>query len=238
MNTQDLERRTNIAARNRWILTISLKKIIPSLTQSDMIFNICGFKVPTIHIKFAEIGARGVNLMYPTGIRDEDKTLTIKYVMSADYNQYMLLYSWANIISDQNITNGAQLGKLKNWATDFTFDLLTPFKQSGVLTITYHNCIIYQIDELDMDYQSPEEEITHSFSVYYSHFTISSPSLITSNNDNALETIKDNNVQKVGINLDEKSKLMASSSNVNNVQGPSKLNAPMVNLDQKASGMF
>jgi hypothetical protein len=162
------------ATQSRWVCQIPIKDIFSDLTE-DFTLNLTKFTIPELELKSASMAFMGYTVEVPTGIIQPDtKRLTLSYMLSSDFKQYLTLYRWLEQLSTiQSIiepTNtNVDKGLLMDYRLPLNITLLSTFKKP-IFNVRYNNCWITGFGQLDLDYQSEDLPITHSFTLTYTDF--------------------------------------------------------------------
>jgi hypothetical protein len=156
----------NLNTGNKWMLILPYKKIDSEITTDNIAMNLTNFTLPDLEIGSVDFDIRGRAIPIPTHVQNEDKTLTFNYMLSSDWHQYKFLWKWFNQISDEN--NGAS-DSYGNLVVDISILLISEYKKA-LFTMNFRGCWINSLQSLDLNYQSGEENIQHSFTVKYATF--------------------------------------------------------------------
>ena len=161
----------NFATAVRWIATVPFYQIKPDLKTGDVEFNLFGFELPTMTIGSNTVSYNGYEVEIPTNVRTGDKTITFEYLMSSDWNQYKLLWQWANQIAKPPGAGYPEgTNNIGDFAVPISVIVLSEFKKP-VFAIKYHDCWIKEFGPIILDYQDGEASvIRHSFTCAYSYF--------------------------------------------------------------------
>ncbi len=159
------DRAYNLSAQNKWVLVLPYKKIDDTLTADSVVFNLCNFTIPALEIGSTDFNIYGRSIPWPTGAQNEDKNLRFDYMLSSDWHQYKILYKWFSKVSYTQ-TN-APTTAYKDYVLDLSVMLLSEYK-NPIFSINYKGCWISAFDELQMDYQSNQDNVKHGFNIKYS----------------------------------------------------------------------
>lgn len=156
----------NLATQNKWLLVLPYKQIDTSFTVDNVAFNLTNFSLPSLEIGQVNFPIHGRDIPLPTGVQNESKAITFNYMLSSDWHQYRILYKWFNKISDDN---NAFQDSYQNLTMDITVYLLSEFK-NPMFSIVFTGCWISSLQDIDLNYQSGEEVIQHSFTINYATY--------------------------------------------------------------------
>lgn len=177
----------NLATQNKWILTIPYTNIDPSASDQKFCLNLYRYDPPTITVGGAEVGFMGHRIEYPTNTRTESKSLTLNYLLSSNYNQWVFLYKWiskvcnslgqgnsytkngnADIIKKYNIQPTPDVGV---GLSDVSIYLLSEFNKP-LLEIIYYGSWCSEIGPISADYQAGEQVIVGNFTLKYAYMEV------------------------------------------------------------------
>jgi hypothetical protein len=153
----------NLAAANRWILVIPIKRIDENFSVDNITLNLTAVNVPEMRLEEDTISYRGRGFPVPTGVKEEDKTLFCRYMLSEDWHQYRILYKWHQKISNEY--NGHS-EDLNNLVMPMYLYVMSDFKKP-LFSIEFTGCWMKSIGAIDLSYQNGHRQIEHSFNVRY-----------------------------------------------------------------------
>ena len=160
----------NFSTTNRWIACIPFKKINPNLTTDTIAFNLTNYSLPEMVLGTTLTQYHGYEIEIPTHIRAQTKELTFEYMLSEDFHQWKVLYTWVNKIADE-IGSGANTN-YENFVLPIRVIILTAFK-TPIFEILYNNAWIKGFGSIEFDYQDPDaSNIKHSFTIAYSNYEL------------------------------------------------------------------
>lgn len=157
----------NLATGNKWLLVIPFHKVLTDTKSTQLAFNLVNFSIPDFSIGSTEFPIRGASFPLPTTVRNESKSITFFYLLSSDWYQYKFLYKWFNMIANEE--GGGQLPKYGN--LDMTVYMLTEFKNVRFY-FTFYGCWLQSLGSLDLNYQTGENNVMHSFTCMYAYYKI------------------------------------------------------------------
>jgi hypothetical protein len=159
----------NLATGNKWVLSIPYKLVDPNLKRPDMVMNLVAFDPPDLSTGELSIFLRGIEYTLPNNMRNESKQIGVTYKPSSDFKQLKFLYQWFSNISDEN--GVPQADTSSDYMGKVSVTLISEYK-TPLFTITYHDAWLNSISKLDLNYQSGDNTLTHSFGFRYSYYTI------------------------------------------------------------------
>ena len=154
----------NLSIGNKWILVIPFKQIDPSASVDNLTFNLTGINLPEREILAANMPYKGRQFPLPTGVKEDDKIVTVKYMLSSDWHQYRFLNKWYDSLSnDQNAYEG---DKLNDVLINTSIYILSEYKQP-MFSIDFEGCWLSNIGGLTLNYQTGQRELEHTFRFRY-----------------------------------------------------------------------
>jgi len=159
----------NLSTGNKWVLIIPFKSIDPTLSSDNFSLNLTNFSINDLSIGSTDFGIRGVRIPIPTISRNESKSITFNYMLSSNWRQYRLLYTWFNKIAKEG--GGADLNFMSKYMLDCTVYVLSEFKKK-LFSITYFGSWISNLAKIDFNYQSDGQQINHNFTLNYAYYEI------------------------------------------------------------------
>lgn len=167
MNTTNLNMATNV----RWIATLPMQALDPSLNSRNTAFNLTSYSVPTLSVGTTSVSQYGYEVEIPTHVRNQDKTITFEYLLSSDWHQWKILSNWLDKIVNEDGT-GTTSPNMASYILPIRVLLLSEFKHP-IFEIIYHDCWIKDMGGISLDYQDDSASvIKHNFTVAYSHFEL------------------------------------------------------------------
>lgn len=154
----------NLAAANKWVMNIPFKVVDPSLTVQSVRFNLVNFTPAEITVSDDGMKFQGFTIPISTGVRMEDKTMDIRYLLNSDYEQYKFLYKWMNLAADeQNIPQVTMADRV----CDITVFGLDEFKKPRI-GFVYKGCWLKTISRIE--YTTVPDIVMHGFTLKYAMF--------------------------------------------------------------------
>ena len=96
----------NLATQNKWMMVIPYTSIDPEASDRKFCINLFRYDPPSLTVGSSEVAFMGHKIEYPTNTRTESKTITLSYILSSNYSQWVFLYSWlSRICSSQGNGN-------------------------------------------------------------------------------------------------------------------------------------
>ena len=135
--------------------------------------NIIDFTINRMSLTANTVEKSDYTLIYPSGSETTDKIVNVSYKLSEEFQQYaVLLNMWQKNLNvadhvvgeDDADDDDYELYTIKLW-------VLNSYK-TPCMKITYEDCWINELGELQMSYQDSSPTLTHSFSFYYNDFEI------------------------------------------------------------------
>lgn len=170
---------SNLANSSRWIATIPISLIDPSLT--DVEINLADFSIPPVEIGKIEASFKGQSIALPgTTLQPGTKEITFSYLIADSWNNYYSLYKWCDMLIPQSTILGdastrpldtEEWTAVKEYLLPVRVFLLDEFK-NPILRIEYHNCWVTVFGELRLSYQDDPTSLLHSFTITYTDFVI------------------------------------------------------------------
>ena len=168
----------NMAYNTQWIVDIPLKQIDSSVDLKNFTMNIVSFTLNRLGLGMTTQVYNGVELQMPNGSEESDKQFTIEYKLSSNYTQYLLLMKWwqknlkvINRIQGKTKAESAKIEQENYFYTDVSLYLLDENKDP-VMLITYKDCWLKELGELQLNYEEGENILRHSFTCYFNDYTI------------------------------------------------------------------
>jgi hypothetical protein len=159
----------NLATGTKWFMIFPFQKVDADLGAEDVALNLYNFSLPGFSIGETDFSIRGVSIPIPNNTRDETKTLTFNYLLSANWYQYRLLYKWLSLIANE--CGGQTAPDMTSYMLDLTVIVLSEYK-NPIFEIVFHNAWLKSLADIDFNYQDDDEVISHSFDINFSHYTI------------------------------------------------------------------
>lgn len=164
----------NFATTVRWIALLPLKQLFPDLPTKNVAFNLTSYSLPELRVSTAEVPYLGYNIEVPTFIRSQDKTVTFEYIISSDWHQWKLLFSWLNKVTKEDGV-GAGFRDVNEICVPIHVIMLSEYKRP-VLDVLYDKCWIKSLSDIRLDYQDGDAAVLkHSFTVSYAFFSVTDP---------------------------------------------------------------
>jgi len=167
----------NLATGSKWIAEIPFSSIFTDV-KLNVNLNITKCTMPGMNSLPTETSYQAYKVSVPSRVQAmESRDLVLEYILSSDYNQYILLQRWINASVTNKFINGVKLNEVDDAFEEsvkipISLILLSEFKKE-VLRVKYHNCFITKIDPLALKYDINEEEILkHQFTCTFTHYTI------------------------------------------------------------------
>jgi hypothetical protein len=136
-------------------------------------FSIFGTMVPEITVKGVETRYSGSTLYISSFSKDSYPPLNVEFKVDSEYNNYWVIYSWLNLLHDQetgiyNQNNIPVDGDFNDYMTDITVYGLDEFGKKRI-KFTYKKAFPTSINEIKYNQQNSEgTEITSGFTFLYS----------------------------------------------------------------------
>jgi len=136
-------------------------------------FSIFGTMVPEITVKGVENRYSGSTLYISSFSKDSYPPLNVEFKVDSEYNNYWVIYSWLNLLHDQetgiyNQNNIPVDGNFNDYMTDITVYGLDEFGKKRI-KFTYKKAFPTSINEIKYNQQNSEgTEITSGFTFLYS----------------------------------------------------------------------
>ena len=182
---------TSRAISNKWIGFIPLQNALGNKFR-NLELSLVRFSIPSIQMGTGTTSFKGVTYEVPTHVLNPDtREITFEYKVSQDWYNYKSLFIWASALAilnpvdakafqaqtmHENVVAATGVDRsaigVFNDLLDCRVWLLNNFKQR-VVDFTFYDCFIKSFGEIALDYSSTDEVI-HSFTMAYSHFTIDS----------------------------------------------------------------
>ena len=160
----------NLATQTRWLGVIPFKQLLPEYGLESSDFNLSNFSMPSVELGASPVTYSGYTYEIPNGTRTQSKEVVFEYMVSADWKQYMALYDWSCIISDEE--EGGTDVVLAKACVPVRVYILSEFNVP-IFSFVYHNAWIKTFGEISLDYQDDgATEIKHTFTMGYSHYTM------------------------------------------------------------------
>ena len=170
----------NMAYNTQWIVDIPLKQIDSSVDLKNFTMNIVSFTLNRLGLGMTTQVYNGVEIQMPNGSEDSDKQFTIEYKLSSNYTQYLLLMKWwqknlkvINRIQGKTKAETEKIEQENYFYTDVNLYLLDENKDP-VMLVTYKDCWLKELGELQLNYEEGENILRHSFTCYFNNYTITS----------------------------------------------------------------
>lgn len=168
----------NMANNINWIIDIPLKSIDSSVDVYNFALNISSFTLNRLSLGMSTQNYNGVSINMPNGTEDSDKQFTIEYKLSSNYAQYMLLMKWwqKNLkvirrVQGLSDTEIATIETDTNFYTTANLYLLDEMK-TPMMKVSYGNCWLKELGELQLNYEEGDSVLKHSFTCYFNDYTI------------------------------------------------------------------
>jgi hypothetical protein len=140
----------------------------------NVAFNLTSYELPELRVSTAEVNYLGYAIEVPTFVRAQDKTVTFEYILSSDWHQWKLLFSWLNKVTKEEGV-GAGYTNVNQINVPIHIIMLSEFKKP-VLDVAYENCWIKSMGPIRLDYQDGDAPVVkHSFTVSYAFFSVTDP---------------------------------------------------------------
>ena len=175
------QREYNFQTKNRWVADIPLSLIIAG--AQDFKLNLYRFQLPKIETLSSKFAYLGYQVKIPgNSMKTDSMESTFEYLLSTDCSQYKNLYTWLSFyIGAISMNQQKQTDLVKASANEWlkqrlpvTITFLSEGK-NPVMTVTYYDCWISELGELDLNYQTEPDPLKHSFTLTYSHFAYTFP---------------------------------------------------------------
>jgi hypothetical protein len=158
---------------------IGLGKKLETIGYSSEHFamNIQDFTINRLQLGNIEVNKQAYKFILPNQTDATEKQFTINYKLSSGWQQYYFLCLWyqANLkvikhIEDETIDSRFYndpdylLVPIRLWVLDENKD--------PSMLITYKDCWLFELGEMQLSYIENKPTLSHSFSCYYNDFTI------------------------------------------------------------------
>jgi len=153
----------NLSTGNKWILVIPFKQIDPSAGIDNLTFNLTSIDIPEREILSASMPIRGRTFPLPTGVREDDKIVTVKYMLSSDWHQYRFLDKWYSMLA--NDCHGYE-EELSSVLVNMSVYILSEYRQP-MFSVDFEGCWLSNVGRLALSYQRGQREIEHDFRFRY-----------------------------------------------------------------------
>lgn len=183
---------TNRAISNKWIGFVPIESALGK-NYKNLELELRRFTIPQVNVGTSTTSFKGISYELPTHVLNPDsREITFEYVVDADWYNYKALYLWASSLGTLNPVDGTALkasaesknviqalgttpaaSGIYNDLLNCRVWLLSPYKKR-IIDFTFYNCFIKSFSDLALD-MTNAEEITHSFSLAYTHMTIDDP---------------------------------------------------------------
>jgi len=153
----------NLSTGTKWKMSIPFKEIDEDANVDNLTLNVTDMTLPELEIVPAHMSIRGRRFSLPTGVKEEDKLITVGYMLSSNWHQYRFLYKWYEKVT--NIYNGTG-ESLDNSLVDIYVKVISEYKNT-MFDIIFKGCWLSKLGKINLNYQTGVNEINHSFSFYY-----------------------------------------------------------------------
>lgn len=138
--------------------------------------NIWGVIIPDLDIEEMPIRFSGQTLKYSSLSRPEFPNLNINYQVDNKYENYYLLYKWADLQNDdlygrfnnKNIGGDRGSGHICEYSAPMTIYALDEYKKE-VAKWDFDDCFVSSVGGIEYDFQSNANIITSTFQISYSN---------------------------------------------------------------------
>lgn len=174
----------NFAHPTSFVLDIPVKSVgigtnLEKIGYNEKRFamNVVNFTVNRLELKPNTVSKRDFELNYPSGTEQGTKMFTVNYKLSSGWQQYAFLARWwqRNLkvlkhIEDEDLTDEFEnsgeyiMFPVRFWALDENKD--------PCMLITYEDCWLQELGEMQVSYSDTNPTLSHSFSCYYNNFVI------------------------------------------------------------------
>lgn len=170
----------NLANNALWLLDIPITEIDPEIDIYHFTPNIVSFTLGRFGLGVNQVIRNGITWNMPTGGEDQDKQFTVFYNLSSDYSQYKFLMLWwqRNLKTIERLGPGIVSQQTQeilqtepNFFTTSKLYLLNEYKEQK-LQVDFEMVWLKEIGELQLDYKDGQSVISHSFTCYFSDYTI------------------------------------------------------------------
>lgn len=159
----------NLATSNKFLAMIPLDQLNKDWKLRNIAMNLTAYTVPEISVGKIEVAYQGAKMPISTHIRNFSHDFTFNYLLSSDWHQWRILYSWLNRFSDE-YGNAAQedFSQEANVIPIHVY-LLTEFKKP-IIEVIYHDCFITGLGAVTMNYQDASDAvISSSFTITFNY---------------------------------------------------------------------
>lgn len=182
---------TSRAISNKWIGYIPLQNSLGNNFR-NLELDLVRFTIPQINLGTSQTTFKGISYELPNHtLNPSDKEITFEYKINEDWYNYKALFVWAsafailnpvdadalkaqtmgqNVIAATGVSEAAAGTGMFTDLLNCRVWLLNNYKQR-LIDFTFYNCFIKNFADLALDYSSTDE-IAHSFTLAYTHFTI------------------------------------------------------------------
>lgn len=167
----------NFAHPTNWVLEIPIKNVglgeeLEKRGYDHRIFamNITTFTLNRMALAENTVQSAAYTLSYPTGSEETEKEFTINYRLSSEYQQYYFLTRWwqYNLVVAQHIGN---VDSQSQFLCNINLWVLNDYKDP-VMKITYNDCWLKELGELQLSYNGSDNTLEHSFTCKYNNYKI------------------------------------------------------------------
>lgn len=141
------------------------------------VMNVVDFTVNRLELKPNQISKQDYPLNIPSGTEQGTKQFTVNYKLSSQWQQYAFLARWwqrnlkvlqhiSDPELDEEVANSEDyvLFPVRFWALDENKD--------PCMVITYEDCWLGELGELQTSYVNESPTLSHSFMCYYNNFKV------------------------------------------------------------------
>ena len=174
----------NFAHPTSFVLDIPIKSVgiganLEKIGYNDKRFamNVVNFTVNRLELKPNTVSKQDFELNYPSGTEQGTKMFTVNYKLSSGWQQYAFLARWwqRNLkvlkhIDDEDLADEFEnsgeyiMFPVRFWALDENKD--------PCMVITYEDCWLQELGEMQVSYSDTNPTLSHSFSCYYNNYFI------------------------------------------------------------------
>lgn len=154
----------NLQTKTRFIFKLPIEEAIGKYASlNDFRLNVQGFSTPEISVGINNTSYKGYSIPIPNGVRSEEKTLTIRFLVSETLIQYVAMLKWMNqitafdsamdgasyspAIASANASNNNILSAASLWTLDSYLKPNQPITYSGLFISRLGQLIFDQADQ-------------------------------------------------------------------------------------------
>lgn len=179
----------NKARQDKFLLVFDLPPIMKQISRKferkdttvipdSVQFSIFGTMVPEITVKGVETRYAGSTLYVTSHSKDSYPPVNIKFNVDSQYNNYYTMYSWLNLLHDQEtgLYNAQGLSpedaNFNDYQTDLTIYGLDEYGKK-IISFTYTKAFPTTVDGIEYDQKGTEGvEIVSGFTFLYSQMHV------------------------------------------------------------------